>query len=397
MHRQFDTDILIAGAGPAGLAAACVLGAEGHRVSLVDPGTPDTDASDVDLRMADLRTAALLQPARDMLDGAGAWDALAVEATPLWVMRIVDASGARPVTRDFRADDISDAPFGWNVSNRAIRHGLLTRAQALPNVDLRFGRRVESLLAREAEARIGLSDGTCLTARLVLACDGKDSPVRRMAGIGARRIDYGQTAIVFAVGHHDPHHDVSTEIHRAGGPFTLVPLPDTDGEHRSSVVWMDSASEQARRMDLDDGAFTAEAQERSGDVMGPLRLVSPRNAWPIASTLADRFTARRLALAAEAAHAMPPIGAQGLNTSLADIATLRDLARTHPVGSEAMLDAYARARRAAVATRMAGIDLLNRTSIVGLAPVQALRGIGIGMLHDVAPLRRAVMRLGLGR
>ena len=235
-------------------------------------------------------------------------------------MRIVDASGTRHVARDFRADDLSDAPFGWNVTNRAIRRGLLDRARSLPNVDLRFGLGVEGLFAREAEARVRLSDGTTLTARLVLACDGRDSPLRGLAGIGARRVDYGQTALVFAVAHAEPHHDVSIEIHRAGGPFTLVPLPDQDGEHRSSIVWMDTTAEQARRLDLDDAAFAAEAQERSAGVMGPLRLVSPRNAWPIASTLADRFTARRLALAAEAAHAMPPIGAQGLNTSLADIA-----------------------------------------------------------------------------
>lgn len=393
LERDFDTDILIAGAGPAGLAAACVLGADGHRVTLVDPSPPATG----DGPAADLRTAALLQPARDLLSQADAWADLARGATALQVMRIVDASRDPPVTRDFDAADISDAPFGWNLPNDTIRCVLAERVETLGNVDTRFGTSVETFLGREAEARVGLSDGARLAARLVIACDGRDSPLRRMTGIGTRRVDYGQTAIVFAVAHDAPHGGVSTEIHRTGGPFTLVPLPDHEGAHRSSIVWLDEARMQARRMEMDDDAFAAEAQERSGGVLGPLRLVSRRAAWPIASVLAERWTARRLALAAEAAHAMPPIGAQGLNTSLADIAALRDLCRSHEPGSEAMLAAYARSRAPQVALRMAGIDLLNRSSITGLAPVQAMRGAGIAALHDVPPLRRAVMRLGLGR
>ncbi|MGB3556372.1 MAG: FAD-dependent monooxygenase, partial [Jannaschia sp.] len=207
----------------------------------------------------------------------------------------------------------------------------------------------------------------------------------------------GQTAIVFAVTHDAPHDNISTEIHREGGPFTLVPLPDRDGRHRSAIVWMDTDAEQARRMDLDDDSFGAEAEDRSGGLMGPLTLSSRRAAWPIMSRLADRLTARRLALAAEAAHAMPPIGAQGLNTSLHDIAAIRDLVAEKGVGTPAMLAAYQRRRWPDIAARMAGIDLLNRTSIAGQAPVQALRAWGVGAIHDVAPLRRILMRAGLGR
>jgi 2-octaprenyl-6-methoxyphenol hydroxylase len=149
-------------------------------------------------------------------------------------------------------------------------------------------------------------------------------------------------------------------------------------------------------MALPDDAFEAEANDRSAGIQGRLRLASARAAWPILSRRADRMTARRLALAAEAAHAMPPIGAQGLNTSLHDVAALRDLAATHDLGSDAMLDAYARARAADVAMRMTGIDLLNRVSIAGMGAVQGLRGTGIAALHDVAPLRRLAMRMGLG-
>ncbi|MEM8848480.1 MAG: FAD-dependent monooxygenase [Pseudomonadota bacterium] len=390
---MIDTDILIAGAGPAGLSAACALGAEGHRVTLVDPAPPITGEDDPG---ADLRTTALLQPARDLLDRAGAWAGLAPHATDLHVMRIVDAAGPAPVSRDFAASDMGDLPFGWNVPNWLLRRELLARVNALETVETRFGTAVSRLMARDAHARVTLADGTRLQADLVIACDGRDSPLRRMAGIPARTVDYGQTAIVFAVAHDRPHEDVSIEIHRTGGPFTLVPLPDADGTPRSAVVWMDEAADQARRMALPDEAFQAEADDRSAQALGPLRLVSRRAAWPILSRRASRMTARRLALAAEAAHAMPPIGAQGLNTSLKDIAALRDLAVKHPLGSPQMLDAYASVREADVALRMTGIDLLNRVSMAGAGAVQALRGTGIAALHDIAPIRQMAMRLGLG-
>jgi 2-octaprenyl-6-methoxyphenol hydroxylase len=390
---KHDTDILIAGAGPAGLAAACALGADGHRVILVDPHAPITGETEDE---ADLRTTALLQPARDLLDRAGAWDGLDPHGTALWTMRIVDAARDPHVTRDFEARDVGEAPFGWNFPNWALRKALLDRAQALETVDLRFGVSVASLLQRTTGARVTLSGGEAISARLVLACDGRQSPVRQMSGIGVKRVDYGQTAIVFAVGHGAPHQNISTEVHRTGGPFTLVPLPDRDGRHRSAVVWMDDAQTQTGRMELDDAAFMDAANDRSAGVMGPLQLLTARAAWPITSVLADRFTSRRLALAAEAAHGMPPIGAQGLNTSLRDIAVLRDLCGKGDIGSDAMLDIYARARRKDVAFRMTGIDLLNRTSIAGLAPVQALRARGVAALHDIAPLRHGLMRLGLG-
>ncbi|WP_371154522.1 FAD-dependent monooxygenase [Jannaschia sp. 2305UL9-9] len=390
---EHDTDILISGAGPAGLAAACILGAAGHRITLVDPAPPITGE---DAPGADLRTTALLQPARDLLTAAGAWEGLAAHGTELDVMRIVDASGNTPVSRDFTSGDISDAPFGWNVPNWLLRRELLARVADLSTVATRFDTAVTGLFARTTAARVSLSDGTRLSAALVLACDGRTSPLRGMAGIGARTVDYDQTAIVFAVAHDMPHDNVSTEVHRSGGPFTLVPLPDREDTHRSAVVWMDDAAAQVHRMELEQDAFTAEVNDRSAGVMGPLTVISQRAAWPILSRIADRLTAPRLALAAEAAHAMPPIGAQGLNTSLKDIAALRDLAARHDLGSAAMLDAYHRQRWPDIAARMAGIDMLNRTSRASYAPVQALRGKGMALLHDVAPLRRTMMRLGLG-
>ena len=392
MDTPIPTDVLVVGGGPAGLACAAALGTLGLTVAVADPRPVVASEDDAE---ADLRSTAMLQPSRDLLEAVGAWDRMAADATPLQVMRMVDATRTPPVVRDFDANDVSDRPFGWNLPAWAIRKAVAERVAEIDAVTPHASG-LAALLPRSTGARATLEDGTRFDARLVVGADGRDSRVRALLGIGAKTVRYGQTALVFAVTHERPHDHVSTEVHRAGGPFTLVPLPDRDGRPCSAVVWMDDAAEQARRMELDADAFSAEATERSADAQGALALVGRRAAWPIATTVATRMTGPRTALVAEAAHAMPPIGAQGLNTSLRDVACLRDLCERRPseIGEPAWLDAYARARHPDAVMRAAGIDGLNRVSQSG--GLAGLRALGIGLLHDVAPLRRLAMRMGLG-
>lgn len=392
-----ETDILISGGGVAGLTAAASFAAAGFDVILTDPTPPVTDAGAAG---ADLRSTAFLQPSRQTLIDAGLWPRLAPFATPLQVMAIMDL-GTRaetPPHHAFDAADVSDEPFGWNLPNWLLRREMMAHLTDEPRVDLRLGQATNSILSRSSEARATLSDGTRITARLVVAADGRNSPARREAGIDVRTWRYGQKALAFAVTHDVPHDNVSTEIHRSGGPFTLVPLPDRDGKHASAVVWMERGPEAKRLADLPEPAFNTEMTDRSGGILGPLTLASRRTLWPIISQIADRFAAERLALIAEAAHVVPPIGAQGLNMSLADITTLRELAVAHPdtLGSRQMLDRYHRARYADVRARVSGVDALNRASMAGAAPIQALRAEGTRLLHAITPLRHSAMRLGLG-
>ena len=201
--------------------------------------------------------------------------------------------------------------------------------------------------------------------------------------------------------HAVPHGDVSTEIHLSGGPFTLVPLPDRDGAHASAVVWMEEGPAEAGLAGLPVGEFEARLNARACGILGELRLASNRRVWPIVSQVADRLTGPRMALVAEAAHVVPPIGAQGLYMSLADIAALGDLcvaarARGVDIGAPEVLDRYARARRPDLMLRIAGLDLLNRAAMAGSGPLRELRRAGLATLHNVGPVRRAAMRLGLG-
>lgn len=393
-----DCDILISGGGIAGLTAAATFGTAGFNVICVDPAPPVTNRDD---HGADLRSTAILQPARTLLDRAGLWTALAPHAAPLQVMRIVDAGGAEPTPRvvhDFDAADISDQPFGWNFPNWLLRREIVARLADLPNVDFRPGTGTTTLFTRIGEARVGLTDGTRVTSKLVIAADGRDSPMRQAAGIGVQTKRYGQKALAFAVTHPIPHDNVSTEVHRAGGPFTLVPLPDHDGLPCSAVVWMDDGPKTQARATLDEAAFNAEASERSCHLFGPLTAVSPRQVWPIITQHAETLVGERIALIAEAAHVMPPIGAQGLNMSLADITTLLDLAeaRADGLGDAQMLDAYHKARHGDIALRLQGINLLNRASQARAPLARDARAAGLDLLYGMAPVRKMLMQLGLG-
>ena len=391
-------DIAISGGGVAGLTAAAAFGSAGFSVLCVDPTPPVTTA---EAEGADLRSTAFLQPSVRVLQDAGLWDRLAPHAAALQVMRIVDAGDPMTdlrATKDFDAAEVSDLPFGWNLPNWLLRREMLARIAEIPGIAFRPGVGFAGMLARDNVALVRLTDGSRVSARLVIGADGRASAVRQAAGIAVRTLRYGQKAIVFAVTHAAPHDNTSTEVHRSGGPFTLVPLPDIDGRPASSVVWMDDGAAITALAALPDDAFGAAATERSGLVLGPLTVASARQVWPIISQMALQLTAPRVALMAEAAHVMPPIGAQGLNMSLADLAVLLDLARTRPaeIGAPRWLDAYARRRQPNIALRVAGIDALNRASIAGPQPLRDLRAVGLRALHDIRPLRRALMRLGLG-
>ncbi|ETX27539.1 UbiH/UbiF family hydroxylase [Roseivivax isoporae] len=393
-----DHDILVSGGGIAGLTAAAAFGRAGFDVLCVDPAPPVTER---DAAGSDLRSTAFLQPARAFLERAGAWDRFAPHATPLQVMRIVDAggNGGTPrVTRDFDAADISDQPFGWNLPNWLLRRELLAVIEALPNVAFRPGTAATGLFTRTRSARVSLSDGTRPEVKLVIAADGRSSPMREAAGIGVRTTRFGQKALAFAVTHERPHGNVSTEIHRSGGPFTLVPLPDHEGRPSSAIVWMEDGPEAERLMALDEAAFEVEMTARSCHVLGPLTLASRRTIWPIIAQEAHALTAERLALVAEAAHVMPPIGAQGLNMSLRDLEALlasAESSRDDP-GDATVLDGYARTRRGDIGLRIAGISMLNRISQSDHPLMHDLRAVGLGALHGLAPVRRSLMQLGLG-
>lgn len=393
-----NVEILVSGGGVAGLTTAAAFGAKGFSVLCVDPTPPITER---DAEGSDLRTTAFLQPSQALLDDIGLWESFAPHAAPLQIMRIVDAGGvvAEPrLVKEFCADEISDKPFGWNLPNWLLRRELLAFLDSLPNVEFRQGVGSKSLFTRTNEARVGLTDGSMVSCKLVIAADGRASRIREAAGIDVSTKRYGQKALAFAVTHPEPHENVSTEIHRSGGPFTLVPLPAYMGKNSSAIVWMETGAEVDRLAKLPESEFEAAMNERSCKILGPLKLASRRSVWPIISQVAQRMTSERVALIAEAAHVVPPIGAQGLNMSLGDLRVLLELAcdnREDP-GQQNLLDRFHKARHAEVQTRVTGIDLLNRASMAEKQVLRDVRASGLNALYSLAPVRKTLMQMGLG-
>ncbi len=397
---RIETDILIAGGGIAGLAAAARLAAAGRHVVVVDPA-PETQGAEAG-GTADLRTTAYLQPGIATLSRAGAWEPMERAGAPLHTMRLVDAGGRARLPReqaDFRATELGGRPFGWNVPNTVARAALRDRIAALPGATLMAGRRVEDLLVRSGEAILRLSDGTQVSAQLAIAADGRDSGLRRLAGVSARRWHYVQSALVFSVVHEIPHEDVSTEIHRTGGPLTLVPMPEHEGRPCSAVVWMMPAARAARLAEVDDAQLATQLTAETMGLAGACEVVSPRARWPIIGQVASRMRAERVAILGEAAHVIPPIGAQGLNMSLGGIECLARLvegAGAGDVGADAVLGAYELRRMPEVLARVAGVDILNRFAMVEPQPLRDLRLAGLRAIARITPLRRLAMRAGLG-
>ena len=392
------TDIFISGGGIAGLTAALALSRLGLKVTLADPEPPAPNAA---ADGSDLRSTAFLQPARELFEEAGLWPTLAPHATPLETLAVIDCQGDPPTPRTeraFRAADLGAPAFGWNLPNWLTRKTLTETLAATPGAELLLGTGFGAILTREREAIVTLTDGSRLRARLAIAADGRASPLREAVGISAETTRYGQKALAFVVTHDRPHDNVSTELYLSGGAFTLVPLPDLDGKPASAVVWMNDGAEAARLLSMEPDAFSEAATARSCAVLGQLRLASPRRSWPVVTQRARHLTAERTAIIAEAAHVLPPIGAQGLNTSLHDVRALIDLARDAPeeIGTQAWLDRFAKRRARDIRARAGVIDLYNRVCRSDAPPVQALRSLGLTLVHDVAPLRRGIMRAGLG-
>ena len=224
--------------------------------------------------------------------------------------------------------------------------------------------------------------------------DGRSSPVREAAGITSRPWDYDQAAVTAILAHDRSHRDTSTEFHTRNGPFTLVPLQG----RRSSLVWLTKPDHARRLSAMEPDAFALAVERQAQSMLGRMRLDGPRGLVPMSGLSVDRFTAPRIALLGEAAHVFPPIGAQGLNLGLRDAAALAK-ALGEPggdAGGPAGLAAYEASRGPDVRTRTTAVDVLNRSLLAGLMPVDALRGAGLMALASIGPLRRFVMRQGLG-
>lgn len=392
MSERLDVDVLVVGGGLAGLAMTARMAVAGYSAVCVEAGPrPSTETAD-----RDKRTTAVLMPGVETLRKTGAWDEIGADAQPMMGLRILDCGGKTPEAREevlFDAGELGDGPFGWNVENGKGRLALADRVDALKNATLICNATVERSITRRDGIIATLSTGRTVRARLLVGADGRRSSIREAAGIGHRNWEFGQKIIACRITHSGAHDGTSTEMHHVGGPLTFAPLPG----NASGVVWMNPDIEADRLIALNDEDFRTELQERSQGVVGEIEVVENRATWNSSITVTTSLTAPRTALIAEAAHAFPPIGAQGFNTSLRDVETLAALAEeAEDPGSEAVLRQYGRKRMPDIVARTAGVDLLNRSVLSSIPFVRDIRRMGLGALGRTAPLKRFAMRVGMG-
>jgi 2-octaprenyl-6-methoxyphenol hydroxylase len=374
---------VVVGAGPSGLLAAIALAEGGIETALLGKPAP-----------ADHRTTALMSASVTALETLGVWELCRDNAAPLRTLRIADDTARllRAPEARFEAEEIGLPAFASNIENRHLVAALETRARDLPKLT-RIAENAKAVDVTQTPAIVLESDRT-LAADLIVGADGARSLCRAAAGIEITRWDYPQHALTFNIRHTRPHHDISTEFHTESGPFTLVPLPGL----RSSIVCVVDPHEAERLRQLDDATLADEIEARSHSILGKITLDPGRGFFPLAVETANSFAARRIALVGEAAHRLPPIGAQGLNLGLRDSATIAELAvqaAGGDIGGSDVLSRYDAQRRTDVTARKVAVDLLNRSLLSDFLPAQGARGLGLYLINRIGSLRRAVMREGV--
>lgn len=378
---------IVVGGGPAGLTAAIALAEGGIGTVLVGKRPAKSDN----------RTTALLAGSVTALKTLGVWDHCAKHAAPLRIMRIVDDTGRlwRAPEVKFDAREIELEAFGYNIENFHLIAALEHRARGLSTLQIIEGE-VSAVLPQADTITVELKDGIALHAALVVGADGGRSLCRDAARIDVDDRRYPQAALTLCLRHSRPHHDASTEFHTSSGPFTLVPLPGL----RSSLVWVLDPAKADELSAFDDDALSYEIERASHSILGKINVEPGRGLFSLHIASAQRFADKRIALVGEAAHVVPPIGAQGLNLGLRDAATISELAAGaycsgHDIGGPEIMTRYDRMRRSDIGSRTLAIDLLNRALLTDFLPAQSARGLGLYMIERFGPLRRAVMREGV--
>ena len=400
MSTPIEVEICIVGAGPVGATLAATLAAAGIRTAVVDAAPlPPMELPDFDGR-----AYAIALTSKRLLAAAGVWDRLPEEPCPILGIRVADGrpgEPASPLSLHFDHADVGEDPFGWMVEARALRVALNARLPHLPHLSVFAPARAEVERGPQGVV-LRLSDGQEIRARLVVGAEGRNSPLRRQAGIPVTRLDYHCMGIVGAIAHEKPHHNVALEQFLPHGPFAQLPMHGIPGHPNvSAIVWTERTTIAKAALAMDDAAYGRQIAARLGDHLGAVTPVGRRWSYPLTAMHAARYTAERLALVGDAAHGIHPIAGQGLNLGFRDVAALAELviAAVHAgedPGAPGLLARYQAARRPDSLVMLGATHVLERLFTSRLPPVRIARRLGIAAVDRVPALKRFFARRAIG-
>jgi len=388
-------DSIIIGSGLVGSAMAVSLARAGLKVALIDAQDPKRNTQ----QAYDGRASALSLGSRRVLESIGVWERI-VGKSPIYDIRACEGFSPLHVHYDHRA--VGAEPFGHIIENNLVRTALYQAVREQTLIDWHAPAEAVSIERSETAVTVALSDGTMLQAPILLVADGKFSTTRKRVGIEARVVEYGQTAIVCTITHRRPHEGLALERFMAPGPFAVLPMTqDASGLPRSNIVWTESHAMAARMLELKDEEFLAELRLRLGNYLGELGLSGPRHSYPLTLVLAERYTDARVALVGDAAHGIHPIAGQGVNLGYRDVAALAELMMDQArlgldLGSATMLAHYERWRRFDATSTAMVMDGLNRLFSNRFSPLRLARNLGLGVVNEIAPLKRFLMMDAMG-
>lgn len=405
MSRRGVLDVVVVGAGVVGAAAALALARDGLSVALVEPREPAPWRA----ATPDLRVYAFAPDNAALLDELGVWrDVLALRAQPYRAMQVWDAAGGRPLR--FDADQLARRELGW-----IVEHGLLVDRlwAGLPaaGVQLHCPDRVIGLQSDPDVAVLELESGLRLRARLIVAADGADSPLRTLAGIDTDTRHYGQRGLVAFVETSQSHRQTCWQRFLPSGPLAFLPFAGRltesgaaaeDSQDRcSSIVWTLPDAEASRLLGVEDAAFLSELERAFDGPLGNMQAVSARAAFPLRRQLARSQHSGRVVLVGDAAHVVHPLAGQGVNLGLRDVSTLRATlaaasARGSDIAAAARLARWSRARRSENAMAAHAFEGLNRLFSNDSMAATLLRGRAMGVVGLLPPLNRALWRHAAG-
>lgn len=397
-------DIIICGGGLTGTVAALAFSKNNFSVAVIDPkNLAGNDQKNKKIkRLIDFRSTAHLERAVHYLDKLEVWKRLSTYACPLETLSIINVNnGDTPrehrTKTIFRASEIGKKQFGFNVPIEKSWKILADTVLEEERISTFSGKELQSYSVQGAFVKVTLSDGQKLTCRFLVGADGYLSKVRKLAHISTISKSTGQTALTFNIHHEKPHQNTSTEIYVDGGPFTIVPLRQKTKSHHSAVVWMQKLERANQLLQLKDVEFKQEVQKWSRNVVGEIKSVSKVTSKPVGLSIAKQIVAERVALIGEAAHTLPPIGAQGFNLSIKDISALDSLTRAEPakIGEKYMLWQYQRTRLPDIFFKAGGVGFLNQLALSERSALQHFRALALSSFEGSHILKDGLMRLGL--